>query len=156
MHTHHLIIRPVKKEDIPDLFYALQDSAREQGLEERFSADEQMLFNSLFSEHTFAEAFLALLQDRMVGFILFSKTNRNFDLFKAPGLYVHQIYVANSFRRQQIGTKLVKKIKELASNKGYCRIDFLCLNSNEAGRHFYESLKQAKEIDYAKLMRISL
>lgn len=68
----------------------------------RFSQTKRSLLQILFSTHPGAEVLIAEIQNLSVGFALFSMTNRNFPLFDGPGLYLHDLYVKEHYRRKGI------------------------------------------------------
>jgi GNAT superfamily N-acetyltransferase len=151
-----LTFRNAHVNDTNDILEALQSLAIEQGLKDRYVLTSAKLHAALFSASAFAEALLALMDDKLAGLALFSPTNRSFDLFDRPGLYIHSLYVSKPFRRQGIGRELIDKIKEAARMKNYGRIDWIKLKSNSVGSQFYQAIDEAMVLDYIDYMRISL
>jgi ribosomal protein S18 acetylase RimI-like enzyme len=99
---------------------------------------------------------LAFAGNEFAGLVLFSPTNRNFDVFERPGLYIHSLYVLKQFRRQGIAKKLIDKIKEIAKKENYGRIDWVTLKSNNVGAQFYQTIDDVKVVDYIDYMRIRI
>jgi ribosomal protein S18 acetylase RimI-like enzyme len=138
------------------IFHNLKNGAVEQNLTDRFSLTPESLNEALFSENAFAEVLLASLNGQTVGFILFSMTNRNFNLFNGPGIYVHCVYVLPSFRRKKVGTQLSEEVKKIAQKRNCCRIDWVILKQNQNAIEFYKTMNQAKEVDYIHYMRMEV
>lgn len=83
------------------IYNSLKDMADEEKVPDRFYLTAEYLYSALFSADSFAEVRLAYFNDQAVGVVLFSVTNRNFDLFKSPGIYIHNIYIQAAFRRKK-------------------------------------------------------
>ncbi|MGI4850464.1 MAG: GNAT family N-acetyltransferase [Janthinobacterium lividum] len=154
--THFLHFQPVKIEDINWIYEALQQTALENKVSDRFTLTPEKLEEMLFKKPFLAEALMAYVDQQVVGFILFSITNRNFNLFPTPGFYIHNFYVAPEFRRQKIGTQLLNNLKIKAQDLGYCRIDWVVLNNNVEGDKFFKSYEGTKKVDYISYQRIYL
>lgn len=60
-------------------------------------------------------------------------------------LYLEDIYIKESFRKQKIGTALLKKIFEVANEEDCKRVRWQVLNWNEAAIEMY--IKNGAEID---------
>ena len=84
------------------------------------------------------EVFLAVADGEPVGF---SAYTRNFSTFAGrPVLFLEDIFVEEEHRGKGYGKALVKHGARLAVERGYCRMDWYCLDWNEPSRRFYESL----------------
>ena len=142
--------------DLPFIYKSLRALAAEQEISERFSQTEASLREALFGEHAFAEALIAWHAGKPAGLCLFSRTNRNFDLFPSPGLYIHSIYILPKCRRKAYGTGLIEALQQIAASRGYSRIDWLVLKENTNGKDFWEKLSHSKKLQYFEYMRISL
>lgn len=57
-----------------------------------------------------------------------------------PGLWMDDLYVDERHRGRGIGGRLVKRLCELAIERGYGRIDWVVAADNYSGRRFYASL----------------
>ena len=150
------VIRSALPSDTGDIYCALKKNDNEQGLAHRFTLSESDLFLALFSKNSFAEALVAKNNNKIAGFALFSPTNRNFNLFISPGIYIHCIYVEPEVRRQGIGRKFIDKIRETGKERNCCRIDWVLLKDNALGNLFFKSVEDAKTVDYIEYKRITL
>ena len=154
--NHEITFKLAEPQEATFIFQSLKEAAAEANLSDRFFLTKENLWKALFSEKAFAESLLAYLDNQPVGLVLFSVTNRNFDLFNGPGIYMHCLYVAKSFRRKKVATQLTQEIKKLAQERQCCRVDWVVLKQNQSAIDFYNSIQQAKEVDYIHYMRMEL
>jgi GNAT superfamily N-acetyltransferase len=83
------------------------------------------------------EVLIAEIDRKPVGFALFFP---NYSTWEGkPGLYIEDIFVAESARGTGIGRKLVAAIAKIAQSRGCARIDLAILHWNPA-RGFYHRL----------------
>lgn len=143
-----------KPKDLEFIYQFLKDMAIEENLIYRFSQDKFSLQKSIFSSQCFAEVLIAEIDNRQVGLCLFSKTNRNFHLFKSHGIFVHDLYVDLEYRRLGIADGLIKKLREIAERRGCDRIEGVVLNQNSTAIKFCYKIADAKPVDYAHVVRI--
>lgn len=122
---------------------------------ERFSQTKASLSKMLFSTQPAAEILIGEMEHTPVGFVLFSMTNRNFPLFYGPGLYMHDLYVKEPYRRMGMATKLINQLKNIAKERSCTRIDWVLLTNNKLGQIFYNSIESAKPVEYIQYMRIN-
>lgn len=147
-------IRELQEKESDRLYEALKRSAEENGIGNRISSDKEMLEDAIFKEkHSFTLA--AEIDNRIVAYLLYSMTRRNFMHHPAPGFYIHGMYVEIPYRRQKIGTRLIESLVDIANEKKIGRIEFALLRNNTVGERFLESLS-FKEIDFIKPMRLIL
>ncbi len=150
-------LRKAAETDVPALYTALQAMVAEQKIEHRFTLTEPKLSDALFAKNTGGvEVLCATDKDKILGFVLYSETNRNFDLFDGPGLYVHDIFVYPEFRRQGIGRKLMDHIIEVSKDRKYSRIDWVQFKENTIGDHFFKAVQGSQSVDYIDYKRIVL
>lgn len=154
--NHEINFKLAEPNNVEFVFQSLKDEATKQNLTHRFFLTKERLFDALFSEKAFAEVLLAWLDNQPIGLILFSMTQRNFNLFHGPGIYVHCLYVAESFRRMKVGTQLTEQVKKIAQERACSRIDWVVLKQNQGAIDFYNGIQQAKEVDYIHYMRMEL
>lgn len=147
-------IRELQENELDYFYNALKNSAIENGIGNRFTQDEGVLQKAIFKEKQ-SSTLVVEIEKKLIAFLLYSITQRNFTLHKNPGLYIHSLYVTVSYRRQKIGTRLIEALIKIAKEKGCGRIEFSLLRSNKIGELFLESLS-FNEIDFIKPMRLSL
>lgn len=97
---------------------------------------------------------IAEINDTPVGLVVFSETNRNFNLFPKPGMYIHDIYVLPGYRKRGIASSIISKLKEISKERDYCRIDWVVLKDNNLGKEFFASVNSSLHVDYVENMRI--
>jgi ribosomal protein S18 acetylase RimI-like enzyme len=154
--NHEINFKFAKPNDVGFVFESLKKGTSQQNLTHRFSLTKERLWDALFSEKAFAEVLLAHLDNQPIGLILFSMTQRNFDLFHGPGIYIHCLYVAELFRRMKAGTQLIEQIKKIARERDCSRIDWVVLKQNRNAIDFYKNIHQAKEVDNIHYMRMEV
>ena len=115
--------RMATQHDLDFIYQATRNIAEEKGILSRYSCTPDSLMAALFGPDAFAEVLLAEKAGTPLGLCLFSKTQRNFNLFPAPGIYIYDIYVFPEARRQKIGAALTAKIQDIAKQRGCHRVD---------------------------------
>lgn len=90
-----------------------------------------------FSPHRQFEAILAFIGDEPAGFALFHP--RFSTWLGRPGMYLEDLYVAETARGRGVGRRLLARLAAIAVERGWGRIDFQVLDWNSA-RGFYQRL----------------
>lgn len=104
-----------------------------------------------FAEPAHFEVLVAELGDKIVGYALFEEMF-NTDLCE-PGIWLHDILVADSARGRGLGKRLMAALAKVAADRGRTSLWWGVLNSNATARRFYESLGAAD--DDARVMELS-
>lgn len=125
------------KEDVPLILSFIKELATYEKLLSEVVATEADLEKSLF-EQKHAEVLFAVVDGKEVGFALFFHNYSTF-LGKA-GLYLEDLYVKPEIRGQGIGKKLLKKLAQIALERGCGRLEWWCLDWNQTSIDFYLSL----------------
>ena len=100
-------------------------------------ADEKLLEEWIFDKQK-AEVIFALENGKEVGFALFF---HNFSTFLGrAGLYLEDLYVMPEYRGRGYGKALLKKLAEIAVERGCGRLEWWCLDWNKPSIDFYLSL----------------
>ena len=100
-------------------------------------ATEDTLREWLFEKER-AEAFFAVADGTEVGFAVFF---HNFSTFVGrAGIFIEDLYVKPEYRGCGYGRAMVKKIAQIASERGCGRLEWSCLDWNEPSIRFYLSL----------------
>jgi len=114
-------------------------------------ADEALLREELF-EKKHAEVIFALLDGQEAGFALFF---HNFSTFLGrSGIYLEDLYVRPEHRGRGCGKGLLKKLAQLALERGCGRLEWACLNWNKPSIDFYLSTG-AQPMDEWKVYRLT-
>ena len=95
---------------------------------------------------------LPWLKKKEVGFALFF---HNFSTFLGrSGLYLEDLYVMPEYRHQGIGTALFHELARIAVARECGRLEWWCLDWNQAGIDFYKGLG-AEAMDEWTVYRLS-
>ncbi len=90
----------------------------------------------LSNENNYLIAYIE--NDKILGFVL-AYTLQRYD-GRAEMLYLHEIDVAETHRKQGIATKLMNELKEIKDKNGYDKIFLVTNKSNDAAISLYESM----------------
>lgn len=100
-------------------------------------ATEELLRQWVFDQRR-AEVIFALEDGVEVGFALFF---HNFSTFVGrAGLYLEDVFVKPAYRGKGYGKALLKKLAEIAVERGCGRFEWVCLDWNQPSIDFYRSL----------------
>lgn len=104
--------------------------------------DEVVATEALLEEWIFekkkAEVIFALEAGREVGFALFF---HNFSTFLGrAGIYLEDLYVKPEYRGKGYGKAILKKLAQIAVERGCGRLEWWCLDWNKPSIDFYLSM----------------
>lgn len=129
--------RTAIREDVPLIYQMICDLALYENLLNEVVCDEATLEDWLFERHR-AEVIFAMVEDKEVGFALFF---HNFSTFLGrSGLYLEDLYVMPDYRHQGIGTAMFKELARIALARECGRMEWWCLDWNQAIINFYKGL----------------
>lgn len=132
------MIRSATESDIPYILELIRELAEYEHLADQCVATEKKLRTHLFGPNPAAEALVALVDNKLVGYALWFRT---FSTFLAlPGIFLEDIYVQPAHRRKGIGKAILQHLAELAVSRGYGRLEWSVLNWNTPSIDFYKSL----------------
>ena len=133
-----LLIRAATAADASELLRLIRALAEYEKLADMAVGTEAMLRAALFGPRPAAEALIAELGGRAVGFALYFTTFSTF-LCK-PGLYLEDLFVEPGHRGAGIGKALLKRLAALVVERGGGRFEWRVLDWNEPSIRFYEAL----------------
>jgi GNAT superfamily N-acetyltransferase len=114
-------------------------------------ADEELLAQELFDKHH-AEVLFAMVDGQEVGFALFF---HNFSTFLGrSGIYLEDLYVRPEHRGKGCGKGLLRRLAQIALERGCGRLEWACLNWNQPSIDFYLSTG-AQPMDEWKVYRLT-
>lgn len=99
-------------------------------------ADEQTLLRNGFSENPLFLAWVAEIDDEIVGMAL---CYVRYSTWKGPVLYLEDLIVTKSFRGRGLGKKLFETCLNFAKSQGYPRMLWQVLDWNQPAIDFYEA-----------------
>lgn len=133
-----VVIRQAQPADVPQLLKFIRELAEYERLADLVEITEELLARALFGEGPTAEALVAEIDGESAGWALFFT---NFSTFKGlPGLYIEDIYVRPQWRGRGAGKALLKRVAELAVERGCGRVEWAVLDWNAPSIEFYKSL----------------
>jgi GNAT superfamily N-acetyltransferase len=134
-------IRPAVVGDAGAILRLIHELAAYEKLSHACVATEELLEANLFGAERAAEAMVAEMEGRIVGYAIYFKT---FSTFLAlPGLYLEDIYVQPEYRGRGLGKGMLRRLAQVAVERGYGRMEWSVLNWNEPSIGFYKSLGAA-------------
>lgn len=124
--------------DVPSLFELVMALAHYEKLPHEVTGTPEDLARHLFGDRPYAEAIVARMNGKSVGFALFF---HNFSTFlMRPGLYLEDLFVLPDYRGLGIGKALIQYLGKLARDRGCGRLEWMVLDWNEPAIQFYQRL----------------
>lgn len=131
-------IRPARPDDAEAIADLIRELAVYEKLADQARARPDDLRRHLFGPRPVAEALIAELDGRAVGFALYF---HNFSTFLGrPGLYLEDLFVQPEHRGLGIGKALFRALGRIAAERGCGRMEWAVLDWNEPAIGFYRAL----------------
>ena len=132
------VLRMATAEDVPTILGFVRALAVYEHLEDEVLATDADFHQSLFGTPARAEALLAEIDGKAVGFAVWFY---NFSTFRGRhGLFLEDIFVDPAHRGAGIGRAIFRFLAERAIAQGCARMDWDVLNWNSTAIRFYRSL----------------
>ena len=132
-----LTFRFAVEADVPLILRFIRDLADYEGMADQVVATEELLCRELFARRG-AEVLFALRNGREVGFALFF---HNFSTFLGrSGLYLEDLFVLPEERGKGYGRAILRRLAQIALERGCGRMEWWCLDWNRPSIDFYLSL----------------
>ncbi|MBR4036129.1 MAG: GNAT family N-acetyltransferase [Oscillospiraceae bacterium] len=129
--------RFAERKDVPLILYFIKELAEYEKMLDEVVATEQLLEQWLFDKNK-AEVIFAMEDGVETGFALFF---HNFSTFLGrSGIYLEDLYVKPEYRGKGYGKGLLKKLAQIAVERGCGRLEWWCLDWNRPSIDFYLSL----------------
>lgn len=153
-HPMPVKIRPATPADAETIVSLILELADYEKLRHEAAPDASALRGHLSPESVpHVEALIA--EDEEVGAVGFALYFHNYSTFLSRfGIYLEDLYVRPDFRGEGIGFALLKRVAELAVERGCGRMEWAVLNWNEPAIEFYHRLG-AKPMDEWTVMRLT-
>ena len=134
-------VRVATPDDVPTILTFIRGIAEYEKMTDEVVVTEDMLRDWLFTKGI-AEVIFAVENDVEVGFALFFP---NFSTFQGRGgLYLEDLFVKPEFRGKGYGKALLRRLAQIALERGYGRVEWRCLNWNQPSVDFYLALGAVK------------
>ncbi len=131
-------IRSTNVADVPQIFDLIQALAEYEKLAHQVTGSIAQLEEHLFGDRICAEAIVAEIDSKIVGFALFFPNYSTF--LTKPGIYLEDLFVLPPYRRQGIGKALLAYLGKLAIARDAGRLEWSVLDWNGSAIAFYESM----------------
>ena len=129
--------RYAEPQDAALILQFIKDLAEYEHMLDEVVATEETLTEWIFRKEK-AEVLFALEDGKEVGFALFF---HNFSTFLGrAGIYLEDLYVKPEYRGKGYGKGLLKKLAQIAVERGCGRLEWWCLDWNQPSIDFYLSL----------------
>jgi len=129
--------RVANEKDTALILQFIKDLAEYEKMQGEVTATEDLLYEWIFVKKK-AEVLFVLENEAEVGFALFF---HNFSTFLGrAGIYLEDLYVKPAYRAKGYGKALLKKLAQIAVERGCGRLEWWCLNWNQPSIDFYLSL----------------
>lgn len=126
-----------ERKDTKDILEFIRELADYEQMLDQVVADEDTLGHWLFDEKK-AEVIFAVENGEKVGFALFF---HNFSTFLGrAGIYLEDLFVKPEHRGKGYGKALLKKLAQIAVERGCGRLEWWCLDWNKPSIDFYLSM----------------
>ncbi|WP_221639682.1 GNAT family N-acetyltransferase [Listeria booriae] len=120
--------------DIPLVLRFIKELAEYEGMLDQVVATEEALHEWLFEKEK-AEVLIGEYDGESVGFALFF---HNFSTFLGrSGIYLEDLYVQPNVRGKGFGKAFLKRLAEIAVERGCGRLEWWCLDWNKPSIDFY-------------------
>lgn len=138
-------IRPAKPDDVRELLGMIRELAEFEQLEHLLKASESDLHAALFAKQGGPEALVAQRNfaddggaDQLIGYAIYFE---NFSSFLCRrGIYLEDIYVRPTFRRQGVGKAFLKGLADVAIERSSGRMEWVVLDWNQNAINAYRAI----------------
>ena len=138
-------IRTALRSDVPAILAMMREFAEFEKLLDSFKVTEPLLANAMFGPDRFVEGLIAENADQSIGYMLFYPCFASFS--GQTGLYLEDVYIKPTHRGHGSGESMLRRLAQIASERGCERIDFQVLDWNTPAIRFYEKLGAVRNDD---------
>lgn len=133
-----ILLRKAKPADVPAIFSLILALAEYEKLSHTVTGTPESLEQHLFGPRPYADAIVAEIDDKVVGFALFFYNYSTF--LTLPGIYLEDLFVLPEYRGKGIGKQLLRFLARLAITGGFGRLEWSVLDWNEPAIGFYRKM----------------
>ena len=132
-----LSFRWANENDCGLILFFIKELASYENMLNDVVATEELLHEWIFEKKK-AEVIFACKSKKEIGFALFF---HNFSTFLGrSGLYLEDLFILPEYRRKGYGKALLKRLAQIAAERGCGRFEWWCLDWNRPSIDFYLSL----------------
>lgn len=132
-----MTIRFATENDCALILHFIRDLAEYEKMADQVVASEELLREWIFEKQK-AEVLFVCEEGKELGFALFF---HNFSTFLGrAGIYLEDLFVLPEYRGNGYGKALLKKLAQIAVERGCGRLEWSCLDWNSPSIDFYRSL----------------
>ena len=136
--VNQLSIRPAVAADSQLILHFITELAIYEKAEHEVHATVETIEATIFSPDNQINALICQQGEQAVGMAIYFY---NYSTWLAkPGLYLEDLYVSPEYRGIGGGKLLLKKMAQVALEKGCGRFEWSCLDWNKPSRDFYQSI----------------
>lgn len=129
-----LEFRYAERKDVPLILRFIKELADYERMLDEVVATEELLEEWIFDKNK-AEVLFAVVDEKEVGFALFF---HNFSTFLGrAGIYLEDLFVLPDYRGKVYGKAILKKLAQIAVERGCGRLEWWCLDWNKPSIGFY-------------------
>lgn len=140
-----LTFRFAEEKDCGLILHFIRQLAEYEKMLNEVVADEELLKKWIFEKEK-AEVIFAVVDGKEIGFALFF---HNFSTFLGrAGIYLEDLFVEPEYRGRGYGKALLKKLAQIAVERGCGRLEWWCLDWNKPSIDFYLSMDAEPMTDW--------
>lgn len=144
-------IRAATAADVPVMLRLIRGLAEYERAPDEVTIGESELLRDGFGDRPQYECLIGELDGEPVGMALFFPF---YSTWKGPGIHLEDLFVLPSARGFGLGKALLRRVAEIAFERGCARLQWQVLDWNKPAIDFYQSLG-AKFLDEWKTMRVT-
>ncbi|HWQ58418.1 MAG TPA: GNAT family N-acetyltransferase [Clostridia bacterium] len=130
-------IREAAEADVPLILSLIKGLAAYEKLPDAVTGTEEILRRSLFARRA-AEVIIGEYEGKPAAFALYF---HNFSTFQClPGLYLEDLFVLEEYRGRGFGRAMLRRLAQIAKDRGCGRFEWICLDWNENALAVYRKL----------------
>ena len=133
----NLTFREATRDDCALILYFIKAIAQYEKLEDSVVATTEILEEWIFDKQS-AWVIFPMVDGKEVGYAVYCQSFSTF--LGRAGMYLEDIYVMPEYRGQGIGKALFVHLVEIAKQRGYGRMEWVCLDWNTPSIEFYIKL----------------
>ena len=146
-----LTFRYANEQDCEKILFFIRELAKYEKMEDDVIATPELLREWIFDKQK-AEVIFPMVDGEEVGYALFV---HNFSTFLGrAGLYLEDLFIMPQHRGKGYGKAALKKLAQIAVERGCGRLEWSCLDWNKPSIDFYLSLG-AKAMDEWTIYRLT-